>query len=470
MLRFNHHTHTLEQAEYQYDLHDVKDANLYRDIYSYGEVPKIAFNQRLVPMDPPARIFITDTTFRDGQQARPPYTVKQIVDLFDLIHRLSGPKGIIRQCEFFLYTDKDREAVEKCRARGYRYPEITGWIRAVKGDFQLVKQMGLKETGILTSASDYHIFMKLRKTRKQALEMYLDIARAALDNGIIPRCHFEDITRADFYGFVVPFAQELMRLSEKYRMPAKIRACDTLGYGVPYPGASLPRSVPGIIYGLTHYAGVPSDWLEWHGHNDFYKVLINASTAWLHGCGAANGTLLGLGERTGNTPIESLVMEYIMLRGDADGMDTRVITEIADYYRKEVCYQVPPMTPFVGSDFNITRAGIHIDGLLKSEEIYNIFDTKKILNRPISIAITDKSGVAGIAYWVDMYFGLEGDKRIPKDHPALLKIKAWVDKEYESGRASAISNEEMLELAKKYLPEYFAGKAAEEKPSLVSVK
>ena len=470
MLRFNHHTHTLEQAEYGYDLHEVKAPNLYRDIYSYGEVPRIAFNQRLVPMDPPAQILITDTTFRDGQQARPPYTVKQIVDIFDLLHKLSGPKGIIRQCEFFLYTDKDREAVEKCRERGYRYPEITGWIRAVKGDFQLVKQMGLKETGILTSASDYHIFLKLRKTRKQALEMYLDIARAALDNGIIPRCHFEDITRADFYGFVVPFAQELMRLSEKYRMPVKIRACDTLGYGVPYPGASLPRSVPGIIYGLTHYAGVPSDWLEWHGHNDFYKVLINASTAWLYGCGAANGTLLGLGERTGNTPIESLVMEYIMLRGADDGMDTRVITEIAEYYRKEVAYQIPPMTPFVGSDFNITRAGIHIDGLLKSEEIYNIFDTKKILNRPISIAITDKSGVAGIAYWVDMCLGLEGDKRIPKDYPSLMKIKEWVDKEYETGRASAISNEEMLELARKYLPDYFAEKSRAEKPSLVGVK
>ncbi len=458
MLRFNHHKHTLEQAEYEYDLHDVKEPNLTRDIFSYGEVPKIAFNHRLVPMDPPAQVLITDTTFRDGQQARPPYSVKQITDLFDLIHKLGGPKGIIRQCEFFLYTDKDREAVEKCRERGYRYPEITGWIRAAKGDFQLVKQMGLKETGILTSASDYHIFLKLKKTRRQALDMYLDTAREALDNGIIPRCHFEDITRADFYGFVVPFAQALMRLSEQFHMPVKIRACDTLGYGVSYPGASLPRSVPGIVYGLRHYAGVPSDWLEWHGHNDFYKVLINASTAWLYGCGAANGTLLGLGERTGNTPIEALVMEYIMLRGADDGMDTRVITEIANYYRDEVGYQVPPMTPFAGSDFNITRAGIHIDGLLKSEEIYNIFDTTKILNRPISIAITDKSGASGIAYWLNQYLGLEGDQRIPKDHPALTKIKEWVDKEYETGRASAISNEEVLEQAQKHLPDYFADK------------
>jgi isopropylmalate/homocitrate/citramalate synthase len=470
MLRFNHHTHTLEQADYQYDLHDAKAPNLFRDIYSYGEVPKIAFNQRLVPMCPPAQIFITDTTFRDGQQARPPYTVKQIVDIFDLIHKLGGPKGIIRQCEFFLYTDKDREAVEKCRERGYRYPEVTGWIRAVKGDFQLVKQMGLKETGILTSASDYHIFLKLNKTRKQALEMYLDIARAALDNGIIPRCHFEDITRADFYGFVVPFAQELMRLAEQYRMPVKIRACDTLGYGVPYPGASLPRSVPGIMYGLSHYAGVPSDWLEWHGHNDFYKVLINASSAWLYGCGAANGTLLGLGERTGNTPVEGLVMEYIMLRGDPDGMETTVITEIANYYRKEVGYEIPPMTPLVGADFNITRAGIHIDGLLKSEEIYNIFDTKKILHRPLSIAITDKSGLAGIAYWVDQYLGLEGDQRIPKNHPALQKIKEWVDKEYETGRASAISNEEMLALVQKHLPQYFAEEKAQKQAVLAGAR
>jgi isopropylmalate/homocitrate/citramalate synthase len=300
--------------------------------------------------------------------------------------------------------------------------------------------------------------------------MYLDIARAALDNGIIPRCHFEDITRADFYGFVVPFAQELMRLAEQYRMPVKIRACDTLGYGVPYPGASLPRSVPGIMYGLSHYAGVPSDWLEWHGHNDFYKVLINASSAWLYGCGAANGTLLGLGERTGNTPVEGLVMEYIMLRGDPDGMETTVITEIANYYRKEVGYEIPPMTPLVGADFNITRAGIHIDGLLKSEEIYNIFDTKKILHRPLSIAITDKSGLAGIAYWVDQYLGLEGDQRIPKNHPALQKIKEWVDKEYETGRASAISNEEMLALVQKHLPQYFAEEKAQKQAVLAGAR
>ena len=123
-----------------------------------------------------------------------------------------------------------------------------------------------------------------------------------LDAGVMPRCHLEDITRADFYGFVVPFVNELVKLSEEAKIPVKIRACDTMGYGVPYSEVALPRSVPGIIYGLQHYSDLPSEMLEWHGHNDFYKAVTNASTAWLHGACAVNCSLLGIGERTGKCP------------------------------------------------------------------------------------------------------------------------------------------------------------------------
>ena len=98
-------------------------------------------------------IVVTDTTFRDGQQARPPYTVDQMVKIYDMLAKLGGPNGVIRQTEFFLYTKNDRETLDKCRELGHRYPECTGWIRAVKGDFRLVKEAGLKETGMLTSCS-----------------------------------------------------------------------------------------------------------------------------------------------------------------------------------------------------------------------------------------------------------------------------------------------------------------------------
>ena len=130
MLEFNRHSNTLEQTEYEYSLQDVAEPHLYRLLYNYNEVPKIPFNHRHVPMHPPDEIWITDTTFRDGQQARAPYTVEQIVQLYKFLHELGGPKGIIRQCEFFLYSDKDRAAVDACRALGYEFPEITSWIRA----------------------------------------------------------------------------------------------------------------------------------------------------------------------------------------------------------------------------------------------------------------------------------------------------------------------------------------------------
>lgn len=444
-----------KQTETEFRLRDVDEPVFLREIFPYSELPRLPFDGDPVPMAMPENIWITDTTFRDGQQSRPPYTVEQIVDMYSLLHELDGDSGLIRQCEFFLYSDQDQEAVQRCLALGHRYPEITGWIRAKKSDFGLVKQMGLKETGILTSCSDYHIFLKLNLTRRQAMERYLEVVRAALEAGVIPRCHLEDLTRADFFGFVVPFVRELMELSSESGMPIKVRLCDTLGYGVPFAEAALPRSVPRLVHGLREYAGVPSERLEWHGHNDFHKVLINAVTAWLYGCSAANGALLGFGERTGNPPVEGLVMEYLSLRGKKAGIDTTAITRIASYFEENLDVVIPPNYPFVGMEFNTTRAGIHADGVLKHEEIYNPFDTVKLLRRPVRVLITDKSGLAGIAYWVGSFLGIGGEDRIDKKHPGLARIKKRVDEMYEAGRTTAISDDEMLHLAQMYLPQFF---------------
>lgn len=443
MLEISKKTNLLEQKIYKYDLQDVEEPNLYRDIYDYDSVPKVAFNHRRVPMNMPEEIRITDTSFRDGQQSVEPYTVEQIVALYKLLSKLGGPYGIISQTEFFIYSKKDREAVEKCQALGLKFPEITTWIRASKEDFKLVKDLGIRETGILVSCSDYHIFKKMKMTRSECLKHYLEVVSLAFEAGLVPRCHFEDITRADFYGFVVPFVNELTEMSRQAGIPVKIRACDTMGYGVPYPGAALPRSVAGIVYGLRHYADVPSDMLEWHGHNDFYKAVVNASTAWMYGAGAVNCSLLGIGERTGNVPLEAMVFEYASLRGSFDGMDPTVITEIADYFRNEIGYNIPEMTPFVGRNFNTTRAGIHADGLLKDEEIYNIFNTKKLLNRPAGVAVSKTSGLAGIAYWINENYGLEGVDALDKRDPIVAELKEWVDGEYAGGRVSALSNHEL---------------------------
>ena len=454
MIKMNPYSNLIEQAQYKYSLQDVDDPNLYRDIYPYEEIPKIAFNHRHVPISMPEKIWITDTTFRDGQQSRAPYTVKQIVDLYKLLAKLGGKNGIIRQSEFFVYTKKDREAVYKCMDLGYKFPEITTWIRAKKEDFELVHDIGIKETGILVSCSDYHIFKKLGLSRAEALDHYLGVVKSAFSAGIRPRCHLEDITRADFYGFVVPFVNELNELSREARIPVKIRMCDTMGYGVSFPGVALPRSVPGIVYGLRHYADVPSEMLEWHGHNDFYKGVANAAAAWLYGASGVNCSLLGIGERTGNIPLEAMVMEYASLRGTLDGMDTTAITEIADYFKYEMGYDIPPMTPFVGDNFNVTRAGIHADGLMKDAEIYNIFDTEKILNKAAEVAISNTSGLAGIAYWINKHYRLRGEKAVTKHDDIVLKLKAKIDTEYEDGRTTLMGDDELFSLIESISPNF----------------
>ncbi|HWO94096.1 MAG TPA: hypothetical protein VNL92_04970, partial [Dehalococcoidia bacterium] len=247
--------------------------NYYPHIFPYRLPPLVEFDPEPVPLDPAPAIWITDTTFRDGQQSRNPYSPQQIADLYQLLSRLGGPNGMIRQTEFFLYSRKDREAVERCLELDCRYPEITGWIRATPSDYAAVREMGLRETGILTSISDYHIYKKLRSDRESVLRSYLEVVDLALADGVVPRCHLEDSTRADFHHVVLPFVQALMERSRESGIQVKIRFPDTLGVGVPHPQAALPRGIPKLTYALRHEAGVPPEALEFHGQNDLNAIV-----------------------------------------------------------------------------------------------------------------------------------------------------------------------------------------------------
>ena len=122
MLEISSKTNLLEQKSYKYSLQDVKEPNLHRDIFNYESVPKVPFNQRRVPINMPEEIWITDTSLRDGQQSVEPYSVEQIVNIYKLLAKLGGPYGIIRQTEFFIYSKKDREALEKCMELNLPFP------------------------------------------------------------------------------------------------------------------------------------------------------------------------------------------------------------------------------------------------------------------------------------------------------------------------------------------------------------
>jgi isopropylmalate/homocitrate/citramalate synthase len=446
------------------ELKDVAQPNLLEDTFSYGLPPRITFagpwteavNGKQVTFDPAEalkrELVITDTTFRDGQQSRPPYTPEQQAKLYDYLAKLGGPRGVIRQTEFFLYTKSDRAALAKCRELGHKFPEITGWVRADPADFKLVKDAEIAECGMLTSSSDYHIFYKQKQDRRKAFDQYVGFVEAALAIGVRPRCHLEDVTRADIDGFVLPFVQKLMKISEQVpdNLKVKIRLCDTMGFGLSYAGAAEPRSVAKLCWRMVNDGGVPPERLEWHGHNDFHKVHINGTTAWLCGCNALNATLFGFGERTGNPPLEGALFELIGLRGELMGTQPQLLTEMADYMRA-IGNAIPANYPFVGRDFNVTRAGIHAGGLNRDERIYNIFDTAGLLGRPPKVAITDKTGIDGVVNWINATFRLPDGDRVRKLDVA--KIGRWVVDQYElHGRLTTISDEELLAQVKLHLP------------------
>src|ERR1700736_1384992 len=208
---------------------DRSEPNLLRGEFPYRRTPPIRFESDAVPRALPSDIWITDTTFRDGQQARAPYSVEQIVHLYDLLNELGGP--VIRQSEFFAYTPVDREAIAACQLR--QGPEVTTWMRASLDDLKAVKATGVKETGILVSASDYHIYLKMNRTRRQAAEDYGKVVRAVIQAGMRPRCHLEDLTRADLDGFVAPLVESLQEIGRAASVPVKFRLCDTMGFGLP---------------------------------------------------------------------------------------------------------------------------------------------------------------------------------------------------------------------------------------------
>ncbi len=131
-------------------------------------------------------------------------------------------------------------------------------------------------------------------------------------------------------------------------------------------------------------------------------------------------------------------------KGTLDGMDTTVITELAEYFEKELDMCSRP-TPFVGKNFNVTRAGIHADGLLKNEEIYNIFDTGKFLNRPPLVAVSNTSGLAGIALWINTYYHLPKEKGVDKNSELVKMVKVWVDKQYGEGRVTVLTDNEFVD-------------------------
>jgi isopropylmalate/homocitrate/citramalate synthase len=423
---------------------DPGEPELFETAFPRDGFPSYEWMER--PRDLPPTVWTTETTHRDGQQGGLPLTVEQGIRIYELMCAFTGASGAIRQAEFFVYREADRRILEGALDRyGDGAPiEPTAWIRASAKDAALVREIGVRETGMLASASDYHTFYKFTPGgRRSAAASYLDAVRAVLDAGLRPRLHLEDATRAS-EDFVLPFAEAVKDVASGYPEipPPKFRICDTMGLGLPYENVAWPRSVPRLVRRLRE-AGIASENLEFHPHNDTHLVVANCLAAIQSGCAAVNGTLLGKGERTGNAPLEAILLHCAGMGclGDGPLPDFHALNELAELY-EELGEPVPPKYPLYGRDAHRTRAGIHADGLNKFWWMYAPFDVPGLLGRPLEISLTRDSGLAGLIFLVKQHTGRE----LSKDDPQLRSIHDELVRQFDAGRQTAVEWEEVSEL------------------------
>jgi isopropylmalate/homocitrate/citramalate synthase len=412
----------------------------FMELFPRDAFPQYAWTER--PASLPTSAWTTETTHRDGQQGGLPLSTEQSTKIYDILCRFTQDSGAIRQAEFFVYRPSDRAALEHTLER-YRTGapiEPTTWIRAAAKDVNLIAGLGIRETGMLASISDYHTFHKFKPGgRKQAAETYLDAVQMTVEAGIRPRLHLEDATRAPM-DFIQQFIDSVQRLVEPYgpELRPKFRVCDTMGLGLPYDDVALPRSIPRMFRTLRSM-GLDSADLEFHPHNDTWLVVPNCLAAIREGCAVINGTSLGKGERTGNAPLEAILMHLIGMGYFAEKPpDFTVLNELAALY-ESMGEPIPPKYPLFGRDAHRTRAGIHADGLNKFWWMYAPFNVPLLLGRPLEVSLTKDSGLAGLIFLIRQHLKID----VPKDHPDLLTIYDWMMAEFENGRQTSIEWEEL---------------------------
>ncbi len=404
---------------------------------NYDEMPRIRLPEG-------QEIKISDSTIRDGSQMPGiVMTKKNKLTVYEYLHKLG-----IEKLECFLYNKRDKDVAMEMLNINYDVPEVTAWARANKEDIDLVLKMdGIKETGILMSVSDSHIFDKMQlKSREDAEKKYLDTLDYAIDHGLRVRCHLEDMTRSDINGFVIPFTKKIIERSKD----AIIRICDTVGVGLPFPDADLPYGIPKIVQELKKI-GVKN--IETHIHDDYGMGVINSLAGYWYGANWSNLTFLGIGERAGNSELEKILIFLINRVKGFEKYNPQVLVEFAEYMGKEVGIHVPRNKAIVGRNVFAHESGIHTAGVIRNPFTYEPFPPELVGGKR-NLMVGDSSGTDVIRIKIEEIVkevtGL--DVKVDKKDSRIQEIYRDIHKLYdEEGRRSCISDDEL----KKYVEKYF---------------
>ncbi|MEA1961654.1 MAG: homocitrate synthase [Bacillota bacterium] len=323
-----------------------------------------------------AKVFIVDTTLRDGEQtAGVVFSNDEKIRIAKYLDEIGVDQieaGIPVMGGF------EKDCIKRIVAMDLK-ASIMAWNRAVIADIKESIECGVDAVAISISTSDIHIQHKLQTTRQDVLMRMSDAVKYAKDHGMYVSVNAEDASRSDM-EYLTEFS-----IIAKHAGADRLRFCDTVG-------ALNPLTTFRYISTLHDAVGLD---IEMHTHNDFGMAGANSLAGIYAGAKYVGVTVNGLGERAGNTCLQEIIMSMKYLMNMDVKYNTMIFREVAQYVAEASGRPLPVSKPIVGSNIFAHESGIHGDGVLKNPLNYEVFKPEEVgLLRQIMIG--KHSGTAAV--------------------------------------------------------------------------
>ncbi|HEX3606289.1 MAG TPA: 2-isopropylmalate synthase [Candidatus Dormibacteraeota bacterium] len=341
----------------------------------------------MAPADP-NRVYIFDTTLRDGEQA--PGFALNVEEKVEIAHQLARLGVDVIEAGFPISSPGDFTACQRiAREVGTLdgAPMITALARAVPKDIDAVwnaiKDAPRKQIHIVLSVSDIHIDKKGLGTRQQVLEKGIAAVEYARQFCDFVEYSPEDAGRAD-RGYLYETVEAMIEAGATV-----INVPDTTGY-------TLPHEFGGMIGDLMrHVRNVGNAIISVHCHNDLGLAVANSLAAIDNGARRVECTINGIGERAGNASLEELVMilrTREKLLGLTTGVNTRLLAPTSQLVQARTGMHVQANKAIVGANAFAHASGIHQDGVLKDKLTYEIMTPEEVGVADTRIVLSPRSG------------------------------------------------------------------------------
>jgi homocitrate synthase NifV len=312
-------------------------------------------------------IVLSDTTLRDGEQAAGvAFHAEEKLVIARMLDNMGVPEI---ECGIPAMGQEERRVVKRLVKFGMAARLIT-WNRAVRSDVEASLACGISAVAISCPVSDFQIVHKLGKSRDWVLRQLRQTVEFAKKESLYVCVGAEDASRAD-EDFLFEYGSVAQACGAD-----RLRFSDTLGLLDPF-------QVYDKVSGLRNRVDLP---LEMHTHNDFGMATANALAAVRAGATFVSVTILGLGERAGNAPLEEVAMALTHVYGAETGIRISLLPPLCRYVSDAVGRPIPPAKPIVGSKIFSHESEIHAAAVIRNPENYESYAPEQLgLTREISV-------------------------------------------------------------------------------------